>query len=181
MIRQTGAILASRGLKQLIASSYGQLACHEASALCGAFGSFRSYADAPQNYDPLVPQSRQVVPGPVPRSNQGPWEPVTDGKTGQTYYWQKETGLTTPLGAPKPDAWVEVIDSKTGGVYYWNEESGDTTAVGEPMPGPEGRLQTQQSPYQPQTVPATGYNLLVYPLFMGAGVGLAFGIFRAFF
>lgn len=41
MIRQTGAILASRGLKQLIASSYGQLACHEASALCGAFGSFR--------------------------------------------------------------------------------------------------------------------------------------------
>jgi hypothetical protein len=33
-------------------------------------------------------------------------------------------GVTTPVGAPKPDAWVEVVDKKSGLTYYWNQDSG---------------------------------------------------------
>jgi hypothetical protein len=33
-------------------------------------------------------------------------------------------GVTTPVGAPKPDAWLEVVDKKSGLTYYWNQDSG---------------------------------------------------------
>lgn len=36
-------------------------------------------------------------------------------------------GLTTPVGAPKPDAWVEVVDKQSGLPYYWNQESGTSS------------------------------------------------------
>jgi hypothetical protein len=33
-------------------------------------------------------------------------------------------GVTTPVGASKPDAWVAVLDKQTQAQYYWNKESG---------------------------------------------------------
>jgi hypothetical protein len=33
-------------------------------------------------------------------------------------------GVTTPVGAPKPDAWVAVVDKQSGLTYYWNQDSG---------------------------------------------------------
>jgi hypothetical protein len=35
------------------------------------------------------------------------------------------SGVTTPVGAPQPDAWVEVKDEKSGLMYYWNKQSGE--------------------------------------------------------
>ncbi|WIA41326.1 hypothetical protein OEZ86_004923 [Tetradesmus obliquus] len=131
-----------------------------------------------------APQQTAAAAAAVAERNTGPWELVQDKGTGGSYWWNQATGITTPVGAPKPDAWVAVVDKASGGTYYWNQDSGDTTAVGEPLPGPEGRLavssqqqqQQQQLGERPGTLSVLGNSLAV-----GFGIGLVFGVVRMFF
>lgn len=88
------------------------------------------YSDAPD----IIPLQRkqqqpattagQEVSVPLPERNLGPWERVIDKATGQPYYFNPKTGVTTPTGAPQPDAWVAVRDQQTQAQYYWNKQSG---------------------------------------------------------
>ncbi|KAF6255798.1 hypothetical protein COO60DRAFT_1532809 [Scenedesmus sp. NREL 46B-D3] len=120
----------------------------------------------------------------VAERNKGPWELVQDTATGGSYWWNETTGVTTPVGAPKPDAWVAVVDKNSGLTYYWNQGSGETTAVGEPLPGPEGRVvasgqqqqQQQQGGERPGAMSVLGNSLAV-----GFGMGLVFGVIRLVF
>eukprot|EP00879_Flechtneria_rotunda_P016348 GHRR01017104.1.p1 GENE.GHRR01017104.1~~GHRR01017104.1.p1 ORF type:complete len:122 (+),score=27.55 GHRR01017104.1:1-366(+) len=112
--------------------------------------------------------------------NKGPWEKVQDKATGGTYWWNPSTDVTTPVGAPKPDAWVEAMDKQSGLTYYWNQDSGDTTAVGEPRPGPEGRLVAQQQQQQFTGQRTSLGKALGNSLAVGFGIGLMFGVLRIF-
>eukprot|EP00878_Enallax_costatus_P009768 GHUV01010201.1.p1 GENE.GHUV01010201.1~~GHUV01010201.1.p1 ORF type:complete len:208 (+),score=43.50 GHUV01010201.1:702-1325(+) len=147
--------------------------------------SLRTFADAPAPADPMIiplrnqPAPQQSQPTGPPDRNRGPWEKVQDQASGGTYWWNTRTGVTTPVGAPKPDAWAEVPDKESGLVYYWNQESGDTTSVGEPMPGPEGRIVTAAQGMQEQR-PGLG-AVLVNSLAVGFGVGLVFALIRMVF
>ncbi len=58
--------------------------------------------------------------------------------------------------------------------------------MGEPMPGPEGRIVTAQfgAPGIGGQAPPRGFpvmQMIGYPLAMGVGVGLVFGLIRAVF
>jgi len=48
------------------------------------------------------------------------------------------TGVTTPVGASKPDAWVAVVDQQTQAQYFWNKQSGGSC----PRLGPSGHRLT---------------------------------------
>lgn len=45
------------------------------------------------------------------------------------YWWNQSTNVTTPVGAPKPDAWVQVV-AKDGRVYFWNKDSSECLQQG---------------------------------------------------
>lgn len=92
----------------------------------------------------------------------------------------RHAGQTTALGAPKPDAWVAVQAPDGKSMYYWNQQSNETTAVGEPRPGLHGRLQ-QVGGGGRQQGGSPLFQLVGYPLAMGLGVGLVFGIIRVLF
>lgn len=64
-----------------------------------------------QQTQPALQQPREVALE-LPQANQGPWERVSDKASGQTYWWNKHTNVTTPVGASRPDAWVAVVDEK---------------------------------------------------------------------
>lgn len=72
-----------------------------------------------------TPEQRKEIAVPLPPANLGPWERVIDKGTGQPYWWNAKTGVTTPVGASKPDAWVAVVETRTQTEYFWNKESGE--------------------------------------------------------
>lgn len=91
------------------------------------------YSDAPdiiplqrkqQQQPTTTAGQQQELAVPLPEQNLGPWERVIDKATGQPYYFNPKTGVTTPTGAPQPDAWVAVRDQQTQAQYYWNKQSG---------------------------------------------------------
>jgi hypothetical protein len=108
------------------------------------------YSDAPdiiplqrkqQQQQPATTSAgqRQELAVPLPEQNVGPWERVIDKATGQPYYFNPKTGVTTPTGAPQPDAWVAVRDERTQAQYYWNKQSGVCACV-LLQRGPTGQL-----------------------------------------
>jgi hypothetical protein len=62
----------------------------------------RRFSDAPApDFIPAVVQQQQKAPAPKPQQQSsaavpGTWEAVTDEKTGQTYWWDKQTGTSKP-------------------------------------------------------------------------------------
>jgi hypothetical protein len=74
---------------------------------------------------PRPPDSNAVTTEvPLPPQNLGPWHKAKDAATGGSYYYNPDTGVATPVGAPKPDAWVQVAADR-GGLYYWNKADGE--------------------------------------------------------
>lgn len=71
----------------------------------------------------------------VPAPAVDDWQEVPDNASGKSYWWNKKTNETTPLGAPKPgpDPWEQVKDS-SGQHYWWNKQTNQTTALGAPKP-----------------------------------------------
>mmetsp|Transcript_52898 Transcript_52898/g.129178 ORF Transcript_52898/g.129178 Transcript_52898/m.129178 type:complete len:206 (+) Transcript_52898:177-794(+) len=70
----------------------------------------------------------------VPNENlpADPWTPVTDPKTGYTYYWNQLTNETTAIGEPKPDGMYrqgaqqqvyeyqpQTLLGSLGGMFLW--------------------------------------------------------------
>eukprot|EP00811_Abedinium_folium_P008298 NODE_17667_length_932_cov_2.366460.p1 GENE.NODE_17667_length_932_cov_2.366460~~NODE_17667_length_932_cov_2.366460.p1 ORF type:complete len:254 (+),score=77.63 NODE_17667_length_932_cov_2.366460:84-845(+) len=81
------------------------------------------------------------------------WKEVKDDKSGQSYWWNKETNETTALGAPKPgrrDPWEAVTDPSTGQIYWWNKETNQTTALGAPKPSALAPAAGGAPPAEPQ-------------------------------
>jgi hypothetical protein len=84
-------------------------------------------------------------PTTLPRLPPG-WEAVVDPDSGDTYYWNAESGETAwerprPVAAPEaaeepppppaakrtslPPGWEAVLDPDSGDTYYWNADTGD--------------------------------------------------------
>lgn len=71
----------------------------------------------------------------VPAPAVDDWQEVPDNASGKSYWWNKKTNETTPVGAPKPgpDPWEQVKDA-SGQHYWWNKQTNQTTALGAPKP-----------------------------------------------
>lgn len=110
-----------------------------------------------------------------PAVGQEDWTEVKDEKGGQTYWWNKRTNETTPLGAPKPgpDPWKEVKDA-SGQTYWWNPETNQTTAVGAPKPPAAGVAPHQAggAPAAPSAMGGLG-GALADGLAWGVGTSVA--------
>jgi hypothetical protein len=152
-----------------------------------ASGSSSSGGSASSSGGPPAPAPRgapapapAVVEVPLPPEMLGPWKRVRDKATGQHYYWNSGTGVTTPLGAPRPDAWVGVR-TPGGGLYYHNRDDDSTTAVGEPLPGLEGRVAARQPQLASPGRGSAAFQLVGYPLAVGLGFGLIAGALRMLF
>jgi hypothetical protein len=78
------------------------------------------------------------------------------------------------------------VQHPTGLSYYWNTQSSETTALGEAAPTHLGRAVGTPAP---GLGPATGagpagsplFQLVGYPLALGLGMGLVFGLVRMLF
>jgi hypothetical protein len=103
-----------------------------------------------------------------------PWEEVTDKRTGQLYYWNRQTGGHAWLFAGHECNHTSPGTQGRAGLLC--EFADETTAVGEPKPGPEGRVQQ----WQAHVAVNSGTSLLGL-VGMGAGVGLVFAILGRIF
>jgi len=67
---------------------------------------------------------------------QGGWITAVDQASGQTYYYNEQTGATqwdapaemgsTPQAAAAPSGWISAVDEASGQTYYYNEQTGAT-------------------------------------------------------
>jgi hypothetical protein len=74
------------------------------SSLSSPFDQRRSFARGARSRKAQAQPASQVTttaPPPALREEDA-WTAVTDKASGQVYYWNEVTNVTTPLGAPKP-------------------------------------------------------------------------------
>jgi hypothetical protein len=120
-----------------------------------------------------------------------PWVEQRDpAGSALTYYWNKETNETTPLGSSKPLHWVEVADPAGSELtYWWNPETNSTTALGASRPPSslaayqqEQQLQAfqqQQMAYgPPQSLGSSMKTYFIMGIGMTMGISLIGALFR---
>ena len=57
------------------------------------------------------------------------WSPVVDETSGQTYYYNEQTGESSwdpPQAATQGSSWVAGIDEASGNTYYYNSQTGES-------------------------------------------------------
>ncbi|KAL1526607.1 hypothetical protein AB1Y20_015312 [Prymnesium parvum] len=79
--------------------------------------------------DPLLDNPEQTPPALPSASPPSPWRPARDPATGQLYFYNQATGMTS-WEAPalaRYSEWAAEIDRSSGDTYYYNRLTGETT------------------------------------------------------